>query len=152
MYAQVWEFLGPPIPLSRPVHSWLTTPSPCPCGHKAGIIWNIATCKQFRQKGKKKLIILFENNVKNIRIKTVFEMMSLHCVPYILYWIQVEWKFYMRTCRQIIWVNFTNMVAKMFFPGGRPHLAHHSLPLSAFVHFCLIPLPPNVWTSFMDGP
>ena len=42
-----------PLPLSRPVHIWLTTPSPCPCGHKAGIIWNIATCEQSTLKGKK---------------------------------------------------------------------------------------------------
>ena len=33
-------------------------PSPCPWGHKAGIIWNITTCEQFTLKGKKKLIIL----------------------------------------------------------------------------------------------
>ena len=92
----------------------------------------------------KKLIILFENNVKNIRMKTIFEMMSLHCVPYILYWIQAEWKFYIQTYCQIIWVNFTNMVAIIFFPSGRPHLANHPppLPLSAFVHFCLTPLSP----------
>ena len=75
-------------------------------------------------------------------MKTIFEMMSLHCVPYILYWIQAEWKFYIQTYRQIIWVNFTNMVAIIFFPSGRPHLANHPLPLSAFVHFCLTPLPP----------
>ena len=31
------------------------------------------------------LIILFENNVKIIRMKTIFEIMSLHCVPYFLY-------------------------------------------------------------------
>ena len=27
--------------------------SPCPCGHKVGIIWDIATCEQFTLKGKK---------------------------------------------------------------------------------------------------
>ena len=88
----------------------------------------------------KKLIILFENNIKNIWMKTVFEM-SIHCVPYILYWIQAEWKFYIQTYCQIIWVNFTNMVVTFFFPSGRPHLANHLLPLSAFVHFCLTPSP-----------
>ena len=41
----------------------------------------------------KKLIILFENSIKNIRVKTIIEMMSLHCIPYIPYWIQAEWKF-----------------------------------------------------------
>ena len=30
------------------------------------------------------LLFLFENNVKNIPMKAIFEMMS-HCVPYILY-------------------------------------------------------------------
>ena len=61
-----------------------------------------------------------ENNVKNIQKKTIFEMMSLHCAPNILYWTQAE-----LYC-QIIWVNFTNMVAIFFSPSGCPHLAHHS--------------------------
>ena len=83
-------------------------------------------------------LFLFENNLKSIRMKTIFEMMSLHCVPYILYWIQAEWKFYIQTYCQIIWVNFTNMVAIIFFPSGRPHLANHPPPspcphLSTFV-------------------
>ena len=71
-------------------------------------------------------------------------------IPYILYWIQAEWKFYIQTYCQIIWVKFTNMVA--IIPRGHPHLANHTLLLSASVHFCLIPIPPNVRTSFMDGP
>ena len=75
----------------------------------------------------KKLIILFENNIKNIRMKTIFEMMPLHCVPYILYCIQAEWKFYIQTYCQIIWVNFTNVVAIIIFPSGHPHLANHTL-------------------------
>ena len=53
---------GTPLPLSRTVHIWLSTPplppSPCPCRHKAGIIWNITTCEQLTLKGKKNLIIL----------------------------------------------------------------------------------------------
>ena len=61
----------------------------------------------------KKLIILFENNLKNIRMKTI--LMSLHCVPYILHWIQAEWKFYIQTNCKIIWVNFTNTIAIIFF-------------------------------------
>ena len=56
-------------------------------------------------------------------MKPIFEMMSLHCVSYILYWIQAERKFYIQTYRQIIWVNLTNIVAIIFFPRGRPHLA-----------------------------
>ena len=28
MSAQIWEFLGSPLPLPRPVQIWLTTPSP----------------------------------------------------------------------------------------------------------------------------
>ena len=44
---------GTPLPLSRSVHIRLTTFLPCPCGHKAGIIWNTATCEQFTLKGKK---------------------------------------------------------------------------------------------------
>ena len=115
MSAQVWEFLGPPPPDQACTHL-VDHPPPsslCPCGHKAGIFWNIATCEQFTLKGKK-LIILFENNVKKIQMKTIFEMMSWHCVPYILYWIQAYWKFYL-----------TNMVAIIFFQSGRPHLANH---------------------------
>ena len=85
-------------------------------------------------------------------MKATFEMMSLHCVPYILYWIQAEWKFYIRTYCQIIWVNFTNMAAIIFFPSGCPHLANH--PPSPCPHLSTFswPPPPNVWTSFMDGP
>ena len=100
------------------------------------------------------MIILFENNVKNIRMKTILEMMSLHCVPYILYWIQAERKFYIQTYCQIISVNFTNMVAIIFFkadvhiwltiPSPCPHLSTFAWSLS--------PPPPNVRTSFMDGP
>ena len=30
-------------------------------------------------------LFLFENSAKNIRMKAIFEMMSLHCVPYIIY-------------------------------------------------------------------
>ena len=123
-------------------HHWYIhyySPSPCPCGHKAGIIWNIATCEQFTVKGKKKLIILFENNVKNIQMKTIFEMMSLHCVPYILYWIQADWKFYIQTYCQIIWVNFANMVTIIFFQAD----VHIWLtpPLPPVPHFCLTPSP-----------
>ena len=48
------------------------------------------------------------------------------------------------------------MVAIIFFPSGRPHLANHPHPtVPAFIHFCLTPLPPphpNVRTSFMDDP
>ena len=36
--------------------------------------------------------------------------------------------------------KISNMVAKIFFPSGRPHLANHPLPLSAFVH---LPDPPH---------
>ena len=76
-------------------------------------------------------------------MKTIFEMMSLHCIPYILYWIQAEWKFYIQTYCQIIWVHFTNMVAIIFFWSGRPHLANHPpLSMSAFIHFYLTPPPP----------
>ena len=87
-------------------------------------------------------------------MKTIFEMMSLHCVPYILYWIQAEWKFYIQTYCQIIWVNFTNMVAIIFFQADVHIWLTTPLPLSAFVHFCLTPTPstpPYVLTSFMDG-
>ena len=86
------------------------------------------------------MIILFENNVKNIRMKTILEMMSLHCVPYILYWIQAERKFHIQTYCQIISVNFTNMVAIIFFkadvhiwltiPSPCPHLSTFAWSLS----------------------
>ena len=49
-FGNFWDL---PLPLSRPVHIWLTPPSSCPWGHKAGIIWNIATCEQITLKGKK---------------------------------------------------------------------------------------------------
>ena len=75
-------------------------------------------------------------------MKTIFEMMSLYCVPYIPYW--------MNTGRMKIFIyilsNYQSKFHKYgsysFFPSGRPHLANHPLPLSAFVYFCLNPLPP----------
>ena len=70
---------------------------------------------------------------------TIFEM-SLHCVPYILCWIQADWKFYIQTCCQITWVSFTNTVAIIFFLSGRPHFANHPPPP---VRMCpLLPDPP----------
>ena len=42
--------------------------------------------------------------------------------------------------------NYLSMVAIIFFPSRRPHLANHPLPMSAFVHFCLTPLPPPALT------
>ena len=87
------------------------------------------------------LIILFENNVKNIRMKTIFEIMSLHCVLHILYWIQAEWRFYIQTYCQIIAVNFTNMVAIIFFLSGRAHSADH--PPSPCQHFSTVVWPPS---------
>ena len=47
------------------------------------------------------------------------------------------------------------MVAIVFFPGGRPHLANHPPRPPTPVHICSLlpdPLPPNVRTPFMDGP
>ena len=89
----------------------------------------------------KKLIILFENKVKNVWMKTIFEMMSIHCVPYILYWIQAEWKFYIQTYSQIIWVNFTNMVAIIFFRSRHSHLANHHPSLC--LHLSTFAWPPS---------
>ena len=61
MSAQIWEFLGPLPSPTPPVqacphlvdHPPPPHPSPCLCGHKTGIIWNIGTCEQFTLKGKK---------------------------------------------------------------------------------------------------
>ena len=76
--------------------------------------------------------------------KKTFEwrQMSLHCVAYILYWMQAEWKFYIQTYCQIIWVNFTNMVAIIFFPSGHPHLADHPHP-SPCLHLSTFIWPPS---------
>ena len=140
MSAQIWEFLGPPSPCpGLSTLSWPPPPLPVRADTRLALFETLQLVNNSHWRVKK-LIILFENNIKNIWMKTVFEM-SIHCVPYILYWIQAEWKFYIQTYCQIIWVNFTNMVATFFFPSGRPHLANHLLPLSAFVHFCLTPSP-----------
>ena len=59
MSAQIWEFWGTPSPCpGLSTFGWPPSPSPYLCGHKASIIWNIATCEQFTLKGKKNLIIL----------------------------------------------------------------------------------------------
>ena len=140
MSAQICKFLGPLFPCpDLSTFDWPSIP-PFP-SIRLAIFETLQLVNNSRWRVKK-LIILFENNVKNIRMKTIFEMMSLHCVPYILYWIQAEWKFHILTYWQIIWVNFTNMVAIIFFLSGRPRLANHlPLSLSAFVHFCLTPPP-----------
>ena len=150
MSTQIWEFLGSLSPFpGLSTFGWPYT-SLCPCGHKAGIIWNIATCEQCTLKGKRTNFVvnqillqlfLFENKVKNIRMKTIFEMNSLHYVPYIFYWVHAEWKFYIQTNCQIIRVNFTNMVAKFFFPSGRPHFANH--PLFYCPHLSTFTWPPS---------
>ena len=90
-------------------------------------------------------LFLFENNLKSIRMKTIFEMMSLHCVPYILYWIQAEWKFYIQTYCQIIWINFTNMVAIIFFQADvHIWLTTPPTPHPTPVRICpLLPDPPQ---------
>ena len=148
MSPQVWEFLPPTSPCpSLSTFGW-SRPPPVRADTRLALFETLQL-KNNSHWRVKKLIILFENNV---RMKTIFEMMSFHCVPHILYWIQAEWKFYIQTYRQIIWVNFTNMVAIIFFQSGRPHLANH--PPSP-VRICpLLPdlHPPNVQTPFMDGP
>ena len=112
------NFWDPPPPPPVSVHIRLTTPLPPPVRADTRLaLFETLQLVNNSHWRVKKLIILFENNVKNIRMKTIFEMMSLHCVPYILYWIQAEWKFYIQTYCQIIWVNFTNMVAIIFFQG-----------------------------------
>ena len=136
----LWIF-GTPLPLSRPVHIWLTTPTPPVRVDRRLALFKTLQLVNNSHWRVKKLIILFENNVKNIRMKTIFEMMSLHCVPYILYWIQAEWKLYIQTYCQIIWVNF-KYGSYNFCPSGRLHLANQPQPLSAFVHFCMTRLTP----------
>ena len=132
-----WIFGTPPPPAQACPH-WLTTPTPPVRGDRRLALFKTSQLVNNSHWSVKKLIILFENNAKNIRMKTIFEMMSLHCVPYILYWIQAEWKLYIQTYCQIIWVNF----ASIFFPSGLLHLANHPHPLSAFVHFCMTRLTP----------
>ena len=46
-------FWTPPLPVQACPHLVDHPSSPCPCGHKAGIFWNIATSEQFTLKGKK---------------------------------------------------------------------------------------------------
>ena len=86
---------GTPLLLSRSVHIWLTTPYPLPTVRVSTMLALFETLQLVDNSHwrVKKLIILFENSIKNIRVKTIFEMMSLHCIPYSPYWIQAEWKF-----------------------------------------------------------
>ena len=117
--------------------------SPCPCRHKAGIIWNIATCEQFTLKGKNwsfwywmytRVFLLdnFDNSIPKDGVDHEVNVTHRHDWPnknfYILYWIQAEWKFYIQAYCQIIWVNFTNIVPIIFFLSGRPHFANHPSP------------------------
>ena len=134
-------------------------PSPCPWTQgwhylKNCNLWTI------HAEGWKKLIILildvhtcvllldnFDNSIPKDGVDHEVNVTHRHNWPnrnfYILYWIEAKWKFYIQTYCQIIWVNFINMEAIIFFPSGRPHLATPlPLPLSAFIHFCLNSLPP----------
>ena len=151
MSAEIWEFLGHPSPIQACPHLVDQPPPPVRVDTRLALFETLQLVNNSHWRVKK-LIILFENNIKNIRMKTIFEMMSLHCVPYILYWIQAEWKFYIHTYCQIIWVNFTNMVDIFFFQAD----VHIWLTIPH--HVCICPLlpdppsPPNMQTSFMDGP
>ena len=139
MPAQIWEFFAPSVQAAP--HLVDHPPPPVRVDTRLALFETLQLVNNSHWRVKK-LIILFENNVKNIRMKTIFEIMSLHCVPYILYWIQAEWKFYIQTYCQIVWVNFTNMVAIIFFQADVHIWVTTRLPLSAFVHFCLTPISP----------
>ena len=145
------NFWDPPPPFQACPHLFDHSPPPVRADTRLALFETLQLWNNSHRRVKK-LIILFENNVKNILMKTTFEMMSLHCVQYILCWIQAEWKFYIQTYCQIM-SKCHKYDSYNFFPSGRPHLANHPrpLPLSAFVHFCLTPLP-NVRTSFIGGP
>ena len=75
IFNQIMNFfvLSPQSLLKVPWRSWALRPlgdlqgtslGYCIPAGKAGIIRNIATCKQFTLKCKKNLIIVFENNLK----------------------------------------------------------------------------------------
>ena len=54
MSAQIWEFLGPPLLLSRPVYIWLTTPHPpAPVCADTRMALFETLFEQFTLKGKK---------------------------------------------------------------------------------------------------
>ena len=88
-------------------------------------------------------------------MKTIFEMMSLHCVPYIPYWMNTST---MKILYTDILSNYLSKFHKYgsynFFPTGRPHLANHPPPPARNCSLLPDPLPlsPNVQTSFMDSP
>ena len=152
MFAQIWEFLGP---RSRcpglSTFGWPPRPPflPLSVDTRLALFETLQLVNNSHWRVKK-LFILFENNIKNIRMKTIFKVMSLHCVPYIIYWMQAELKFYIETCCQIIWVNFTNMVA-IFFSKRTSTFGLPPSPCAHLSTFTWPSDPPNVWTSFMDG-
>ena len=125
MSTQIWVFWGPVPPLQACPH---LVDHPLPPTHADTRLALFETLQLVNNSHwrVKKLIILFENNIKNIWMKTIFEMMSLHSIHSLLNISRMK-ILYTDYC-QIIWVNFTNMAAMIFFPGGHPHLDNHPLP------------------------
>ena len=100
-----------PLPLLRSVHIWFTTtPRPVRADTRLALFETFQLVNNPHWRVKKIDHSVWKKR-KSVRMKTILEIMSLHCILYIVYWIQAEWKFYIQTYCQIIWVNFTNMVA-----------------------------------------
>ena len=148
------EILGTPVPPAKAclhlVHHLPPPPSPCPCGHKASITWNIATYEQFTVKGKKNY---------SFCLKITFEWRQYlkwcHYIAFHTFSIEYNrTKILYTDILPIVWVNFTNMVAIFFFQANFP-IWLTTPPPSLCLHFPTFawpPSPPNVRTSFMDGP
>ena len=152
MFAQTCKFLGPPLPLFRPVHIWLTTrPSLVRAEAGLALFETLQLVKNSHWRVKNLTILIldvhkcvflldnFDNSTPKDGVDHEVNVTHRHDIG--MTWHDTQAWHYIQTYYQIIWVHFTTIVAIIFFPSGRPHLANHPIPLSAFAHFCLIPLP-----------
>ena len=139
MSAHIWDFLGPPPTVQVCPHLVDHLPSPCPCGHKTGIIWNIATCERFTLKGKK---MHSKNSIPKDGVDHEVNVTHRHdwpnknaSIPKSLYGKRKDF---------IYRSKFHKYGSYNFFFQADVHIwLTTPLPLSAFAHFCLTSLPPS---------
>ena len=138
------EILGTSVPPAQACPHLVHSPSPCPCGHKASITWNIATYEQFTVKGKKNY---------SFCLKITFEWRQYlkwcHYIAFHTFSIEYNrTKILYTDILPIVWVNFTNMVAIFFFQADFPIWLTTPPPPPSV---CIFPLLPDPLPLLMCG-
>ena len=93
MPIQIWEFSGSLSPFpGLSTFGWPYT-SLCPCVHKAGIIWNIATCEQCTLKVKEQILL-------SIKFCCSYSCLKMRQKTF-------EWRQYLKWCHYITFHTFS---------------------------------------------